>query len=85
MPKKSTTPTFADSLTQLEALATRLEDSETTLEQSLRDFEQGVQLIRQAEHALQAAEQKVQLLLEKNGEPATQPFEDPGEAAGHGE
>jgi len=78
MSKKSSSPTFADTLTQLEALTARLEDSETSLEQSLQDFEQGVQLIRQAQKSLQEAEQKVQLLLEKDGKPVTQPFADPG-------
>ncbi|MDO8863485.1 exodeoxyribonuclease VII small subunit [Haliea sp. E1-2-M8] len=85
MPKKPTTPTFADTLTQLEALTTRLEDSETSLEQSLQDFEQGVQLIRQAQQSLQEAEQKVQLLLEKDGKPVAQAFEDPGAAENDGE
>lgn len=80
MPKKSTSPTFADTLTQLEALTARLEDPETSLEQSLHDFEQGVQLIRQAQQSLQEAEQKVHLLLEKDGKPVAQPFEDPGAA-----
>ena len=78
MPKKSSTPTFADTLTQLEALTTRLENPETTLEKSLQDFEQGVQLIRQAQQALQASKQKVQLLLEQDGKPVSQPFDDPG-------
>ena len=79
MPKKPAAPTFADTLTQLEALTTRLESSETSLEQSLQDFEQGVQLIRQAQQALQEAEQKVQLLLEKDGKPVTTPFHDEDE------
>lgn len=74
MPKKPVTPTFADTLAQLEALTARLEDSETSLEQSLQDFEQGVKLIREAQQSLQAAEQKVQLLLEKDGKPALEPF-----------
>ncbi|MFO7551794.1 MAG: exodeoxyribonuclease VII small subunit [Haliea sp.] len=85
MPKKPATPTFADTLAQLEALTARLEDSDTTLEQSLQDFEQGVQLIRQAQQALQEAEQKVQLLLEKDGKPVAEPFEDPGAEAQEGE
>jgi exodeoxyribonuclease VII small subunit len=85
MPKKSTTPTFADTLSQLEVLATRLEDPETTLEQSLHDFEQGVQLIRQAQQALQASKQKVQLLLEQEGNPVAQAFEDPDTPEDDGE
>tara|TARA_R110002110_G_scaffold26911_1_gene98441 strand:+ start:65771 stop:66028 length:258 start_codon:yes stop_codon:yes gene_type:complete len=85
MPKKSAPPTFADTLAQLEALTARLEDSDTSLEQSLQDFEQGVQLIRQAQQSLQEAEQKVQLLLEKDGKPVAEPFQDPGAEAQEGE
>ncbi|MBM70896.1 MAG: exodeoxyribonuclease VII small subunit [Haliea sp.] len=73
MTKKQPT-TFAETLSQLEALTARLEDSDTSLEQSLKDFEQGVQLIRQAQQSLQEAEQKVQLLLEKEGKPVAAPF-----------
>ena len=79
MPKKANSTSFAETLTQLEALTARLESSETSLEQSLQDFEQGVQLIRQAQQALQEAEQKVQLLLEKDGKPVTTPFHDEDE------
>ncbi|PLW81733.1 exodeoxyribonuclease VII small subunit [Kineobactrum sediminis] len=74
MTKKTTPPTFADTLSQLETLTARLEDNDTSLEQSLQDFEQGVQLIRQAQQALQEAEQKVNLLMAKDGEPVTAPF-----------
>ncbi len=72
-PKKSPTD-FASTLLELEALASRLEDNNTPLEQSLEDFESGVQLIRQAQKALQEAEQRVQMLLEKDGEPVAAPL-----------
>jgi exonuclease VII small subunit len=44
-----------------------------------------VQLIRQAQQSLQAAEQKVQLLLEKDGKPVTQPFANPDAEEDDGE
>lgn len=76
MPSKKSPTDFASTLTELEALANRLEDNNTPLEQSLKDFESGVQLIRQAQKALQEAEQKVQMLLEKDGEPREMPLAD---------
>jgi exodeoxyribonuclease VII small subunit len=77
MAKKSFT--IADTLSQIETLTARLEDNDISLEQALQDFERGVQLIRQAQQALQEAEQKVKLLVERNGEPVTAPFDDAGE------
>jgi exodeoxyribonuclease VII small subunit len=46
------------------------------LEESLKLFERGVQLTRTCQKALKEAEQKVQILLEENGEPTLQPFND---------
>ena len=74
MPSKKTPANFADTLSEIETLASRLEDNNTPLEQSLKDFEAGVKLIRQAQKALQEAEQKVQVLLEKDGEPIETPL-----------
>jgi exodeoxyribonuclease VII small subunit len=76
MPSKTIPSDFASTLQELETLAGRLENNNTPLEQSLKDFESGVQLIRQAQKALQEAEQKVQMLLEKDGEPLDMPFAD---------
>lgn len=74
MSSKKSPADFASTLLELEALASRLEDNNTPLEQSLKDFESGVQLIRQAQKALQEAEQRVQMLLEKDGEPVAAPL-----------
>ncbi|MAL94531.1 MAG: exodeoxyribonuclease VII small subunit [Haliea sp.] len=76
MPKKTTTPSFATTLTNLEALVTQLEDPNTPLEQSLEDFEKGIKLIREAQQALQAAELRVQTLLEQDGKPVAETFEE---------
>ncbi|GAB3323578.1 hypothetical protein GCM10027428_31520 [Haliea atlantica] len=76
MPKKPPTPTFATTLTELETLVTQLEDPNTPLEQSLEDFEKGIKLIREAQQALQAAELRVQTLLEQDGKPVPEPFEE---------
>ena len=67
---------FATKLQDLEALVTQLEDPNTPLEQSLEDFEKGIKLIREAQQALQAAELRVQTLLEQDGKPVSEPFEE---------
>lgn len=76
MTRKSKAPDFEKSLAELQALVERLESGELSLEDSLGAFEQGVALTRDCQQALSQAEQKVQLLLERNGEPLVQPFED---------
>jgi len=58
----------------VEKLLEKLDNSDTPLEQSLMAFEEGIQLIRKAQKTLSEAEQRVQLLLEKDGNPATTDF-----------
>jgi exodeoxyribonuclease VII small subunit len=76
MPKKKTTPTFEESLAELEQLVNRLERGEISLEESLAAFERGVNLTRTCQKALQEAEQKVQILIDKNGSQVLEPFAD---------
>jgi exodeoxyribonuclease VII small subunit len=66
---------FEGSLAQLEQLVEQLEAGDLSLENSMEAFEQGVKLTRECQTALKAAEQKVQLLMEKNGEPVAEAFE----------
>lgn len=73
---KSSLKKFSDTMSNLETLVTQLEDPNTPLEQSLEDFEKGIKLIREAQQALQAAELRVQTLLEQDGKPVTEPFEE---------
>ena len=75
MPKKKT-PTFEASLAELEQWVSQLEQGEITLEESLAAFERGITLTRTCQQALQTAEQKVQILIEKNGTQALEPFTD---------
>lgn len=74
MPKKKTATLFEDSLAELEQLVNQLEQGDISLEESLKAFERGVTLTRTCQQALQEAEQKVQILLEKNGTQALEPF-----------
>jgi exodeoxyribonuclease VII small subunit len=59
---------------KLDALASKLESDEVNLEDSLKAFEEGIKLVRTAQKKLQEAEQHVQLLLDQNGQPQTEPF-----------
>jgi len=74
--KKKTSFDFESSLSELETLVERMEQGDLSLEESLRQFEQGIKLTRGCQAALQEAEQKVQILLEKNGQPQLQNFAD---------
>jgi len=76
MAKKKTASLFEDSLAELEQLVSQLEQGDISLEESLRYFERGVNLTRICQKALQEAEQKVHILIEKNGNPALEPFTD---------
>lgn len=76
MTKKKTTPSFEDSLVELEQLVNRLERGDISLEESLLSFERGVNLTRICQKALQEAEQKVQILIDKNGSQALESFAD---------
>jgi len=73
--KKKTGFQFEAALAELEQLVARMEQGDLSLEDSLKDFERGVALTRACQQALKEAEQKVQILLEKDGEPATEPFQ----------
>ncbi len=76
MPKKKTTPSFEETLTELEQLVSRLERGDISLEESLQSFERGVNLTRSCQKALQEAEQKIQILIDKNGSQTLESFAD---------
>ena len=76
MPRKKIHNQFEEALQELEQLVEQMEQGDLTLEESLKSFERGVKLTRTCQTALQEAEQKVQILLEKNGEPSLEPFTD---------
>lgn len=75
MARKKASLDFEQSLADLQALVERLENGELSLEDSLAAFEQGIALTRDCQGALAQAEQKVQILLERDGELAAQPFD----------
>jgi exodeoxyribonuclease VII small subunit len=73
-PAKPETPDFETAMRDLEELVERLEHGDLPLEESLAAFERGVMLTRACQSALKEAEQKVEILLKKAGEPATEDF-----------
>ncbi len=75
MARKKAALDFEQSLADLQTLVERLENGELSLEDSLTAFEQGIRLTRDCQSALAQAEQKVQVLLERDGELAEEPFD----------
>ncbi len=70
MPRKSKKkPDFETALAELETLVGTMEQGDISLEESLALFERGVTLTRTCQESLKEAEQKVQILLDKHGEP----------------
>lgn len=80
MPRAKKTTDFETSLNELETLVNQIEQGDLSLEDALGAFEQGVKLTRECQSILDQAEQKVQVLIEKNGELHSQPFNS-GEAS----
>ena len=75
MPSKKAGFAFEKSLLELETLVEKMESGDLTLEQSLAAFETGIGLTRECQKALDDAEQKVRILVEKNGQLESRPFE----------
>ena len=76
MAKKTPEKTdFEASLKELETLVETMEMGDLSLEDSLRHFERGVQLSRTCQQALKDAEQKVEILMQKSGHDAIEPFD----------
>lgn len=73
--KRAAAPAFEKALQELETLVERMEQGELSLEESLAHFEKGVQLSRTCQQALRDAEQKVEILMQKNAQEDTVPFE----------
>ena len=67
MARQKKTPSFEQSLNELQAIVERLESGDLSLEESLATFEQGIGLTRECQNALQDTEQRVRILLEQNG------------------
>lgn len=69
------TPSFEQTLAELEGIVESLERGDLPLEESLRAFERGVGLTRSAQQALESAEQRVRILTEPRAEAEPRPFD----------
>ena len=80
-------PDFERSLAELEKLVEQLERGDLPLEQAIATFERGIELTRNCQKSLKAAQQKVEILMRRNGELATENFVEPADdgAAANGE
>lgn len=77
--KTAQSPTLEASLEEITLLIEKMEQGDLTLEQSLASFERGITLIKHAQKILQEAEQKVQILMQNNGRPALEDYENNAE------
>jgi len=68
--------TFETALGQLEKITEELEDGDISLEKSLKKFDEGISLVEFCNKTLTDAKAKVEILLEKQGELSTSPFEE---------
>jgi len=73
--KKSSSPlNFEAALAELEKIVEKMESGEQSLEESLKSFQRGIELTRACQQGLKEAEQRVEKLIQKNGEFATEPL-----------
>jgi exodeoxyribonuclease VII small subunit len=63
MSNKQKTPSFEQSLNDLEILVEALETGDLPLEEALSTFEKGIKLTKECQQQLSKAEQKVSLLV----------------------
>ncbi len=74
--------TFESSLAELEDITRELDNNELSLDDSLKKFDKGMELIKFCSTKLDQAQKKVDLLLQKDGEIKTEPFNnDTGETS----
>lgn len=77
--KSSTPPDFEAALAELEKIVEKMESGEQTLEEAMKSFQRGIELTRSCQQGLRAAEQRVEKLILKNGEFATEPLQNENE------
>jgi exodeoxyribonuclease VII small subunit len=67
-------PTFENALARLEQLTGELESGELSLDASLKKFDEGIKLVAFCNKSLTEARAKVELLLTKDGQLDSVPF-----------
>lgn len=79
MSKQQKTPSFEQSINELEELVAALETGDLSLEDSLSTFEKGVKLTKECQQQLSEAEQKVSLLVGEGDDMRLEDFNDDAE------
>ena len=72
--KSSAHPDFEAALAELEKIVEKMESGEQSLEENMKSFQRGIELTRACQQGLKEAEQRVEKLIQKNGELATEPL-----------
>jgi exodeoxyribonuclease VII small subunit len=67
---------FEDSMEKLEQIVSEMESGELSLDAMIKRFEEGQGLIKFCSSKLNEVERKIEKLLNKDGEPETEPFGD---------
>jgi exodeoxyribonuclease VII small subunit len=80
MPDKPTesTQSFERALERLEQIVAEMESGKLSLEKMISHFEEGSKLVKYCSGKLNEVEKKIELLLTKDGQVTTVPF-DPGQ------
>jgi len=75
---KKQSPTFEQSLAELEEIVAKLEGGQLGLADSLDQYERGVRHLKSCYRLLSDAERRIELVrgLDASGEPQTEPFDD---------
>ncbi|MAO28786.1 MAG: exodeoxyribonuclease VII small subunit [Alteromonas sp.] len=68
MTEKKDSPSFEETLSELDAIVSEMESGDLPLEVALEKFERGVALSRLGQQSLEQAEQKVKILVNEQGE-----------------
>ncbi len=73
---------FEKALTRLESLVAEMEKGELSLDEMMSRFEEGQSLVGYCTRKLDDVEKRVELLVQKDGQTRTVPFEPAGQADG---
>ena len=68
MTEKKDSPSFEETLSELDAIVSEMENGDLPLAVALEKFERGVALSRLGQQSLEQAEQKVKILVNEQGE-----------------
>ena len=67
---------FEENLEKLKESVKSLEDGELPLKETLEKFEEGLKLSKLCSGELASAQKKIEKIIEKDGKPTSEPFEE---------